>query len=474
MTTGCITRRVVLFALPLALFAMAMQPPPAVFGQPPAASQPRQPLWQSPTSGPPIDTRFCPAGTQAILHLRLSELIAHAESDKIVDALGPAGAWLRESLPKLAGLPLSHIEQLLIAFVPTANSGVEMVYVVRPVSLPDESELVKAWNNPARQGDLWVANDSAYYLRTDAGCFAMGPERLLRTIAEADGEPPVLRRELDELLQASDSLRTCTLLSAPSFWTDDAKSLLGLDAERTRDWLSWFFDRSTQGTLLSAHLADNLFVELRIASAADKKPAVLNREYRAKVDGLANRARQELATRQRGPHSAKVLARLPDMLAAVDRYALIDVDGRQVVLRAYLPAVAAHNLLLAGRLLLEPGDVQQSPANQPAPETIAQKLARRISIASPRVTLADALRLFGDEVGLSVIIDGDALKREGITKNQSFALDIKDLPATEVLSAILKKASPDDKLMFKIKGDALLITTKAALAESRAAAGDDG
>jgi hypothetical protein len=102
------------------------------------------------------------------------------------------------------------------------------------------------------------------------------------------------------------------------------------------------------------NLDERLFLELRIASSADRKPAVLLRDFRDRVGEASARLESELKDRAATDYDRKVLARLPKMLATLAEFTRADLDGRQVVLRAYLPPVAAHNLALGARLLFEP------------------------------------------------------------------------------------------------------------------------
>jgi hypothetical protein len=59
---------------------------------------------------------------------------------------------------------------------------------------------------------------------------------------------------------------------------------------------------------------------------------------------------------------------------------------------------------------------------------------------------------------------------EGITKNQSFGLDERDLPAEEILQKVMLLANPDGKLVYVLKpgddgAERIIITTRAAVAK---------
>ena len=77
--------------------------------------------------------------------------------------------------------------------------------------------------------------------------------------------------------------------------------------------------------------------------------------------------------------------------------------------------------------------------------------------------------MLGDDIGVEIVILGNDLRDEGITKNQSFGLDEKDQPAVDILRKIMKLANPDGKLVYVIKPkegggeDVLYVTTRAAV-----------
>jgi hypothetical protein len=87
------------------------------------------------------------------------------------------------------------------------------------------------------------------------------------------------------------------------------------------------------------------------------------------------------------------------------------------------------------------------------------------------------LRQLSLDIGVPVVIRGPDLQADGITKNQSFGIDVADKPAEEVLVEILRLANPDktatgpndvkQKLVYVIEkredgGQQVLITTRAA------------
>src|SRR5581483_5713614 len=123
--------------------------------------------------------------------------------------------------------------------------------------------------------------------------------------------------------------------------------------EPIRDWLSWMFGSASRAALLSLHLDDQLFAELRVICSADQKPLLFARDWRRRLDQVSGRVEQQLGGRDLVDYNRAVLKRYPRMLNILSRFTRQAVEGRQLVLRAYLPAVAAHNFALATRLFFE-------------------------------------------------------------------------------------------------------------------------
>jgi len=241
-----------------------------------------------------------------------------------------------------------------------------------------------------------------------------------------------------------------------------------------------------KAVLASAHLtADDLFVEVRLLADPNQKAAVLAEAYRERVARLPRKASDYLRTLALSDYSRDVLIEFPLMVEQMARFTVAGVQGRQVVLRAYLPSLAAHNLTIAGHLaMLEnprpaggapqptpPGGPGNPPADTAPAETVAQRLDRKISLNFERNTLEPTLKQIGQEIGVDVIIMGADLQNDGITRNKAIdRFEERDLPAREIMLKIMLKANPDGKLVYVIKpaengaGEALHFTTRAAAA----------
>ena len=180
---------------------------------------------------------------------------------------------------------------------------------------------------------------------------------------------------------------------------------------------------------------------------------------------------------QPSKYSTKVLANFPYQAEALEEHTLVGVVDKQVVLRSYLPAAAAPNLMLGTYLsLLESysgpavGTVAgKAAAAQDKPLTATEALKKKITISFPRNTLEVSMQLIQDEIKVPIKIMGPDLQIEGITKNQSLNdFAEKDKPAIDILLKILKQANPDGKLIYVIKKvdgkEEIWLTTRVAAA----------
>jgi hypothetical protein len=129
--------------------------------------------------------------------------------------------------------------------------------------------------------------------------------------------------------------------------------------------------------------------------------------------------------------------------------------------------------VLLEQIAADPEGEASIPATASAkpPETLAQRLQRPVSIAFARDTLETAIQMLAEESGIPIEIAGADLELEGITKNQSFGLEQRGVPAEVVLLTILQKSDGGaDKLVYVVRQqgeeEQLVVTTRKA-AEKR-------
>src|SRR5262249_45861300 len=117
-------------------------------------------------------------------------------------------------------------------------------------------------------------------------------EEGLATWLGASKSPPAIRRHLEVLARSADSRRQATFLASPAFLFGEGRGVLSGTLAQLADPLQGFLlDAGAQlpgGAMFSLHLADNLFLEVRVLSDSDEGPKALAKTYRTRVQGLSD------------------------------------------------------------------------------------------------------------------------------------------------------------------------------------------
>lgn len=471
-----------------------------------------QSLWASPTTGAPLSAHYLPEGTQGILAVRLSALLAHSEGERIVAAAGPYVQSLIRTLPTATGFDAAEIEQLILGWrmkapadssddasrngitdqvgvgAPPYDVGI-VLRVSQGVSLAELAERLAGAEEARAQGQgILVRDQEAFYLpAAEFGrVVVIAPASEVSLMLQRTGPTP-LRREIEQLLAASDADRHVTLLAPPSLLLGDGRGILLHHAATIREPLQELLGQETRGLLVSAHWGNDFFLELSAVAAVDTPPLQLRAFLDERLQELPRRVEDHVLSLSAHPYGRRVVGRLPEMIRRLVTYTRSAAEPDRVVFRTYLPIAAGHNLLMAGEIAL--AESQLAGMNRPdsakgLPRSVQDRLVARTSLSFPRDTLETALNTLASDVGVPIVILGNDLQLEGITKNQSFSIELRDRRAREILVEILRLANPDktaagpddprQKLIYVIGPDAagietIRVTTRQA-AEQR---GDD-
>jgi serine/threonine-protein kinase len=449
--------------------------------------------------GPPPRLQYLPPGSQLILLARPAEALATTEGARFVRSLGPRAAAALESLSRLAGCPPESITDIQAAWQAGGPDEVVGGVTLRgsdplPVAIDGDARR-KAWGATTPEeieGEtLHRGGSVSFWLPSDADghVLVLGPEELVRQTMQAhrqvaagdttgaggDGIEASLPRDLEELVGMLDASRHLTLFGSPDYLLHDGRPLLGGPLAKLVEPLAWFFGDSIRAAALSLHFGPNSYLELDAVPPAGTSPRQLAQRLSGNVATMAERTEEYCNALDPHPYGRKLVMRLPRMLGVVADHVHAGADGRGVIVNAWLPEHAPHNLALAAELALEQtpragGAPAVAAAGSPQASTPAgalAALAKPMSLVFVKDTLEKSMQMIADEIGVELEILGSDLQLEGITKNQSFGLDEKQKPAAEILRAILAKANPDGKLVYVIRktdaGERIEITTRAAV-----------
>jgi hypothetical protein len=355
--------------------------------------------------------------------------------------------------------------------------------------LPDAKAMV-------HQGEKhWLAGEWAYWIPTteDGKLLVVAAPERMKEIIELAGSQPPLRRDLERLLAHTDADRHMTVLLAPSSLFSEGQTVWKGGMAPLREPLFWFLGDELSAAALSLHWDDNFFIELAGTTTLDTSPERASRILAERVAQVPDRLEEYVVALNPHEYGRRIVARFPGMVRKIAAYTRSGFDSNLAVLRCYLPVVAGHNVLMGAELTLAEAanDVRAPMVEGSQVHTVAEATApsidleRRLkqvtSLAFSRETLEGALELLSKDIGVDIVILGPDLQADGITRNQSLSVDLKNRPAEEILVEILRLANPDksaagpddprQKLVYVISrpgrggAERITITTRAAAAE---------
>jgi hypothetical protein len=525
--------------------AAGAEPAPAAPGRRPPVAASRQIVvaddslpWASPTDGPRPRLAYLPPGSQLGLVGRPADLLAAEPGRLFLESLGPAAKAALGTAAAFCGCLEADIELVQAGWQAGEADEILAGYVVRLTAgrqvVADEAARRRAWGaTTAREiaGEtvhigkpfsfwvpsweegrvLVVASDATLAMAVPAlpvggppaernsdrvageGPAGGGPAAgepfiasIVRQSLEARDRPAEalladLPLQLESLVGMLDGDWHVTLFGSPHYLLNRGRAVLAGPLAKLVSPLKHLFGESIRAAALSAHVAEQTYLELDVVAERDppaKAFAPLLAEHVEELPAVVEDYCAQLAP---SPYGRVLVMRLPAMLRILVATMRVGVEGNGVVLNAYLPPAAAHNLALAAELALAQtpgatvsvaGPAAPTGSVPPAPPAAALgKLQKKVTIVFPRDTLEMAIQMVSDEVGVPMEILGTDLQLDGITQNQSFGLEARDQAAAEVLRTILAQANPDGKLVYIVRMEEgvekILITTRAQV-EKRA------
>lgn len=423
--------------------------------------------WASPTDGPPITLEYVPQGAQAILFLRPAELLANREGAKLITALGPWGAQTVQQVQETLSVEFQEIETLLVALI-SGDNGWQYSLRVTLAEPWDEGKIAQR-SKSTMSGARAIFSPQSGQGRVIVSC----PQSSVEELRSQEDAPAILARDLERLLAHTDADRTATLLMSAKFLDTEGRELLSQQAEGLRTAFHALIPDNASAVAISVNLGDQFFLELQ-ATTIQNAPA---HRFADKFTKQLASAEQQLAafliSNPPHPYGKAVEDRFPAMLKMTCDYTRTSHTDGIAMARCYLPLPAAHNLLLASRLRLsETGQPLTLVAKR---ASVSEQLDQVTTLSFPKETLEKALEMLAGDLKIPIQIAGRDLQLEGITKNQTLSLDLRERPSREILVEILRQANPDrtatsasdprQKLVYVIRGDAIIVTTRSAAAQ---------
>ena len=427
--------------------------------------------WMPPTEPSRLVFRYLPSGSQLILSARPADFLNSKDGQFVLKAGGEqleAVVVLLESLVKCS---LSKIETLQVSWQADEN-GLPLVAIWAHRYEPGGQEGARAGATnvaaPAGNSGGWLR----WYPNGENGNdVVVAVPQLMDALMSTTAEISELPRSMRPLAPVLDGNRQFTLLGSPHFLVHDGRVLLPVTTLPLLDPIENILGAECPAAAVSIHLDDRTYFELDAVSPAVGSARVLDRQLEVGLHQVSKKAEAVISGRDLDVYGRRLVMRLPEILRIGQRYLRIGIEGRDlVVANAYLPEMAAHNIVLAVSLLLD--QIQANPIGSRVAEdksvglqqSAAVKLQRPVTLVFDSDSLETAIEMLSEAVGITIEIAGADLESEGITKNQSFGLSERDRPAEEVLRTILRKSeSKPGQLIYVFRedgdGEKIVITT---------------
>jgi hypothetical protein len=317
-----------------------------------------------------------------------------------------------------------------------------------------------------------------------------GPVELVEQAVQV-GRTSALDARFERLVPWIDAQRHVWIVLAPSALTnDEGQWLLSGRLASLRRPLAALLDPEITAVALSLHVDEMTYLELVVQHSVDVRGDELGQRLWDRLAAARTTAVDRVGALSAGEYWRGVQIRFDNMIAELFRHLRWGVEEDNVLLNAWLPAPAAHNLLAASELAL--AAAQGSPTatvSSSAPQSLAALMQVPRSIAiNTRPDLINALSGLEAEIELdfpdllfdmTIRVVREALSKEGITQNQRIGvIDRQNVPLGDILTEMLFSANPDKnatdprdprcKLVWVIApdpegspGEVILVTTRA-------------
>jgi serine/threonine protein kinase len=446
------------------------------------------PLWGSPTSGAPISAKYLSPMSHAVIALRPADLLKSPYADGIFDSkdpegvgrvIGPLGQLVKRDLPVLAGTTAENIKQVLVGILDGMGGPYKTSLVIRYEEAVPGDTLIAAWGNPqvvmakdsqGKEHNLYQLPDRVMYVpENEKGLVvailpsSMSPAEITEYLDMMQSNSYSLRPDLELILKASDADRHFTFAFPGNFLTiGSGQDLFVGVAARLKEPLNTFLSVNdavnmpgpAKAVMLSMHLSDNFFMEMRINPPVGRPASAVAQEFHDRMAGLPRQVKVYINNLSKTPYSSNLLIDFDEIVKNFAAFTRAGADDEQVVLRTYLPAGAGQYLALCTYASLQEGyGGGPGPSNVASGGTKAKtfddKMATKISLVFDRNPLEVTMQLLSEAMGIEIQILGADLQLDGITKNQSSGMNEKDKPGKEILLGFLGRAHP--KLVYFTK-----------------------
>ena len=459
-------------------------------------------LWESPTTGFPLETHWMPTAPRMIAAVRWQALREDPSARFALRSLGPDFERLLAGMEKTIGFSRDTWQRSVISWHSNDRFQYDWCAHVTLASPVNPSDWLNAQGSPTPVADVpdvyesksatgyWVTEKSDEGVRS----FLVGP--IFRVRGAAKGETAVLNGTMWRLLQQSDSNRDFTFItSTPALFNSEAQDGTGAAMGPLMRELRRQIPGPVLGFLVSLHFDQGDYFEIRVDHSADSSSREMVDVARKRLGEDLVQSIEKFDGMTAVGFWEPVRSRMSAMVRDFSKNLRWGSEFKEVIGNAWLRPGALHNLLAVTELAVAfPATDRSSVAKTTqTPQTFEELLGakRDLSVANPpdlNVLLKEISAGISDQYldlpfKFNIQIAGSDLQKEGITQNQRpSALDMRDQSLADILTKVMVAANPNRnisgpadpecKLVWVVVDDEsnpgqklVLITTRAAAAE---------
>jgi serine/threonine protein kinase len=473
-------------------------------------------LWETPTTGRPLELTYVPSGVRLLIAFRPAELLAAPDGELVFQALGAEFAALRANFEQQLGVKFADVEQILLTFHDNAGKAPRTALSVFLKDSVPKDQLLIRWKNP--RATPLPEQSVDYYARSDEFAFLIPPDAINQNgavsrfvvaavdqITEMAGTgfaQPNLNTHFQKLLSLSDRERHFTAIAVPSFlYNDEGEHIFAGTYHDLLATIKLFVDRDIQAGMCSMHLQDDWYLEVMLKGQVDRDPRDLGELFLTRLKSGRDRIASHNASLGANAYWDQVRFAYALWIRKLVSEIRIGVEEKMMVANCWMPRPAAHNLISGSELVLASSGgggrastvAMETPAKS-LPKTIEELLNDVQEVDIPEDDLVNAvadikagvLDSYGNKLDFrfDIVLIGPDLQTDGITQNQKVKDFKMNAPLNEILTALMVQANPDkkakgpkdplNKLIWVIGPDPknpaeqiLLITTRKAAARDK-------
>lgn len=468
---------------------VAIPSPPGAYSREALTNDPRLVPEFRPTHGEPIPLHLLTGTNNILIHLRPDRIWGteqHASKELKASLTGDVVLWLESAIKKITRRNPDQIEEMLIGISVVSKVEPPQISTVFRLKTPEKrSALVLEFNGEevSETGKPLVMKKDGYAFHVkDDRTIAICPAERGRDLSDSVAKPlDCVTDGIQELLKVSDRERSVTLFMDVTDSLTYADQLFEPSAKTAMIKVLEWFGPDADTVSWSLNLGTTFHSEVRVRPKGSRSgggkistPDSLRKDYLKRLPGtveqdLVNTVRMMRPTRS---GFRQIVGRFPAMMEAFRQATIIQPSPKFLTMTTVLPSKAAPNLALgtvltwdeSTRTNFSPSEPQMAVADtgDKLPKTVMERLKTEFEIEFARKPLADAFAYLGEESRVTFVIDGDALKMAGYTKNMPQTFTLGKAPATKGIYTIL--TWPMQEKMCLVVDDAkmeALITTTA-------------